>query len=429
MSTTKTPNINLNVPLRGTVNWDTDVNENWNIIDENIGNKADKTELLGYALNNLSNLSLLGITGQVLTKTADGIEFKGSGSGSPLGAIQHLPRTDVPAGMRACDGMIESVGGENLDGFRDMLINGKLRNITFAQYTTELANNQGICTEIGWNPATNEVRYPLMNTANGVYIKASSGTGFGKESLPNITGTIYSVPAQTVTTNLKYGDGCFGSTKTAAAQGVNSGGSGQPEVRPYLDASLSSPAYQDNAKVNGDHAKLRAFIQVSTGVIEASQEQQAEIITNLTNKMDKDGSNSEASALQNIINASSNGGNFIREITNTNVWIVKTPLVLTNININHNLNLSDNDLLKLKYQVKAQCVVENNGFLIGDCINVYVDNSFNGVYYNPMNVYKNNMVYGKSSANVFGIPKNSLSGGTGVVLSIGYWDLVFIIWY
>lgn len=56
---TKTANLNLNKPERGTVDWEIPVNENWDILDSAVSGKQD-TLVSGTNIKTVQGQSLLG---------------------------------------------------------------------------------------------------------------------------------------------------------------------------------------------------------------------------------------------------------------------------------------------------------------------------------------------------------------------------------
>lgn len=199
-----------------------------------------------------------------------------------LGEIYCALRSDVPVGARYCGGDIESIANNNLKGFVDFIVAGKIPTITFAEYEAELAANGGVCGKIGYDPTGQRLRWP---TIKDVVVQAGAFEANGsykKQSLPNITGTYGQLSSGVVKKT-----GVFeGSTITPNIY-TNISGTGQYETFLNFNASNSSSIYKDGANVQQNAVAYRWFIQVSSGVIEASEEVQAEIITSLENKQNK----------------------------------------------------------------------------------------------------------------------------------------------
>jgi hypothetical protein len=93
---------------------------------------------------------------------------------------------------------------------------------------------------------------------NDVYIKSGQEADeFGAESLPNIKGDVMPAEQFDDYSGAFYDNGkewAYSSYYTAGGNGLG------------FDASLSSPIYQDGAKVNPDHVKYRAYVVLYTGM-------------------------------------------------------------------------------------------------------------------------------------------------------------------
>lgn len=205
-----------------------------------------------------------------------------------LGEIYCALRSDVPVGARYCGGDVESIANNNLKGFVDFIVAGKIPTITFAEYEAELVANGGVCGKIGYDPTGQRLRWP---TIKDVVVQAGAFEANGsykKQSLPNITGN-YGIRAG-VDSNIPTDyTGCFSTRgKRGTVTGINGPGTNE-EASVLIDynASNSSSIYKDGANVQQNAVAYRWFIQVSSGVIEASEEVQAEIITSLENKVNK----------------------------------------------------------------------------------------------------------------------------------------------
>lgn len=204
-----------------------------------------------------------------------------------LGEIYCALRSDVPVGARYCGGDVESIANNNLKGFVDFIVAGKIPTITFAEYEAELVANGGVCGKIGYDPTGQRLRWP---TIKDVVVQAGAFEANGsykKQSLPNITGELNSNILRWGN-NLDVGAGVFvGSNfQSMTNMGTTSSGVGSRSLFTF-NASNSSSIYKDGANVQQNAVAYRWFIQVSSGVIEASEEVQAEIITSLENKQNK----------------------------------------------------------------------------------------------------------------------------------------------
>lgn len=209
-----------------------------------------------------------------------------------LGEIYCALRSDVPVGARYCGGDVESIANNNLKGFVDFIVAGKIPTITFAEYEAELVANGGVCGKIGYDPTGQRLRWP---TIKDVVVQAGAFEANGsykKQSLPNITGTTTSRPLASTpgAGGIVDATGAFsytshGDVSSSTSISITSTTAVNDITR--FNASNSSSIYKDGANVQQNAVAYRWFIQVSSGVIEASEEVQAEIITSLENKQNK----------------------------------------------------------------------------------------------------------------------------------------------
>ena len=130
--------------------------------------------------------------------------------------------------------------------------------ISASDFDTCVSAN-GSCRCFGWDGAEATVfKVPKLND---VYIEAGTAVSAGEfisESLPNITGKTWLQPKTASVVN--YGEGAFYSIQTYAA---NAGGSNATGTELGFDASRSSSAYQNNAKVHPDSVRYRVMIQLT----------------------------------------------------------------------------------------------------------------------------------------------------------------------
>ena len=109
--------------------------------------------------------------------------------------------------------------------------------------------------------------------------------------LPNITGTVSEVPAQTVTLDLSYGTGAFGDTVTASSKTCNSGGTSQPTTQITFNASYSNSIYGNSNTVQPPATQMYLYFYVGN-YTEQAIEQTAGLNSELFNdKVDLDASN------------------------------------------------------------------------------------------------------------------------------------------
>lgn len=175
-----------------------------------------------------------------------------------IGDIKYTTRVDLPFGGSWCDGSIKLKA--QFPTVYQMLIDGKLQALDIATYESAL-NLNGSCGFFGLDTATESFRVPSLND---VYIKSGQvADEFGAESLPNITGSgtasYWMEPAANHMSGAFMSSGAYDGA-TAGQTGSSTGYKGFT-----FDASRSSSTYQDNAKVNPDHVKYRAYVVLYTG--------------------------------------------------------------------------------------------------------------------------------------------------------------------
>ena len=181
-----------------------------------------------------------------------------------IGDIKYTTRTKVPNGGYWCDG--QTIAKSELEKVYQMLVSGDLQCVDIDTYNNVVALN-GSCGFFGLDVANESFRVPLLDD---IYIKAGQvADEFGAESLPNITGDLSSgyvtKKASTSTYNKDEvsGSGAFkgdGTTPSGNAQFTSATTSWFMNGGWTFNASRSSSVYQDNAKVNPDHVKYRAYV-------------------------------------------------------------------------------------------------------------------------------------------------------------------------
>lgn len=191
----------------------------------------------------------------------------------------------VPSGCLPCNGT-----EYNKTSFNDLWTNyltattPLLETCTYEEYASDMTT-YGQCAKFAIDTQNHKFKVPTIK--DGSYItQALSDTEIGKsynESLPNITGTLafewqpQGNPGvffqQTTKGNGEFGSGLRGNNNTG------------------FDASRSSSAYQDGAKVQGDNVRLRFFVVVANGFINQSQMDWSAWASGLQGKANTDGSN------------------------------------------------------------------------------------------------------------------------------------------
>lgn len=171
-----------------------------------------------------------------------------------------------PKGALALDGG-EYSKEQFKEFYSNFLVNGLIKTCTYEEYSFDL-DNFGQCMKFALNEQEEKFKVPFLK--DGSYLaQAQSEEELSKcynESLPNIKG--------------KFNVSSVGEYATVQSEGAllndtasyprSSGGSGKSANNLRLDASNYSSTYQDDAKVQGDHARLRYFVQVSNGELNES---------------------------------------------------------------------------------------------------------------------------------------------------------------
>ena len=174
-----------------------------------------------------------------------------------IGDIKYTSRTDVPNGGAWCDGA--EYTQEMFPDIYQMLVDGKISSTDYTTFDNSVSTN-GACGLFGFNEETASFKVPLLKD---VYIKlGQTPLMFGAESLPNIKGTFEPTSHKDdyPTSGAFYKVGAGNSYSEAAQAGAVFG----------FDASRSSTAYQDGAKVNPDHVVYRAYVVLYASAAEPS---------------------------------------------------------------------------------------------------------------------------------------------------------------
>ena len=181
--------------------------------------------------------------------------------------------------------------------YTNFLVAGLLNTCTYDEYASDITT-YGQCGKFALDTENGKFKVPTIK--DGSYLtQALSDTELGKvynESLPNIQGGVngaiignYATISGTAVTFT----GALKGVSTYA--GTISGGNNhfQAITDLSLDASESSPTYQNNAKVQGDNLRVRYFVQVANGQINQSDMDWSAFTSALQGKLNKDHSNDE----------------------------------------------------------------------------------------------------------------------------------------
>ena len=191
-----------------------------------------------------------------------------------IGDIKYTVRTDAPAGGFWCDGSL--IQQNELPTIYDMLLQQKLHSVDINTYNN-VVNLNGSCGFFGLDTINKSFKLPKLAD---VYIKAGQvADEFGAESLPNIRGA-FNGQQLNDGDSLAWVSGAFVAGSDLQPDGTVGANENGTTTGYSFDANLYSSTYQDDAKVNPDHVKYRAYIILFSGEKELS-------IVNWTNSLQK----------------------------------------------------------------------------------------------------------------------------------------------
>lgn len=274
----KTPTLGLNKPPKGYFDWDVPLNENW-----------DKLDFLGAG-----QLPLL--TPMMFDHRLEGDEALGwAMQGSILDGDEY---TSV---------------WEKLKTARDRAVQQTLtiRSVTYTFYK-DPTSGWVFLDQANYNKAFTNLKDSfgfVLTDVDGkktitlpkreVFFKPSMNdvNAFGTESLPNITGSY--TAWQSLDCNkdngIAKGTGAISISSPTSVKGCTQWGSGTGVKSWYLDASRSSSAYKNGAKVNPERTTVFIYYKVGNTIVNKEQIDLGNMTTQVdnlaTNKANKDLSN------------------------------------------------------------------------------------------------------------------------------------------
>lgn len=248
---------------------------NINYEKDGVFQKLKYLESVADAVNNIPAGKFLVVNSNNQFEYADSTVKSSFGN---IGDIEYTSRTDVPNGGAWCDGALYTKA--QFPDVYQMLVDGKLKSTTVSEFDSTVSAN-GSCGFFGLDTANERFKVPMLKD---VYLKAGQAPlAFGTESLPNVKGYV-DIGATGAGGCVKYASGAFSkgtndNYKVSVASKVD-----ELSWHMYFDASNSSSAYQDEAKVNPDHVVYRAYVVLYASAAEASVAQAAEFMTALDGK-------------------------------------------------------------------------------------------------------------------------------------------------
>ena len=227
-----------------------------------------------------------------------------SGTNGVPGQLSYFARTDIPTGWLRCDGA-QYTKASFPDFWDNYLTQNKLPTCSYADYATEISDNNGNCGKFAVDLVN--LTFKVPNIQGQVFISQALSSGdigkFNAESLPNLKGSFASND---------FGDNATDTTTSGVFYTVNNGlrdsanGKGGSKTL-FFDASRYSSTYKDDAKVSPHHIQYPVLVCVANIQVPVSEAQYNGFISNLTQKVDTDGSNAgfgnlSNTAKENIIN-------------------------------------------------------------------------------------------------------------------------------
>ena len=270
----KTPTLGLNKPPKGYFDWDVPLNENW-----------DKLDFLGAG-----QLPLL--TPMMFDHRLEGDEALGwAMQGSTLDGDEYTSVWEKlkKAKDRAVQQTLE-IKSVTYTIFKDTTSGWVfLDSANYNKAFTNLKDSLGfVLVEADGNKT---ITLPKREVYNKPSI--SDANVFGVESLPNIKGT---AQAHKLGVNQNVSAmGCLRLNETGIRNETGDTDLVGKALQLSLDASLSSKAYKDGAKVNPDHHTVFIYYKVGNTIVNKEQIDLGNLTTQVdnlaTNKANKDFSN------------------------------------------------------------------------------------------------------------------------------------------
>lgn len=227
--------------------------------------------------NFVNNPSVIGLTWQLI------VDYNSqTGTNGVPGQLSYFARTDIPTGWLRCDGT-QYTRASFPNFWNNYLTQNKLPTCSYAEYATEISD-YGNCGKFAVDLVNLTFKVPTIQ--GQVFISQALVSGdigkFNAESLPNIKGTARLQGADATETS-----GCFD-----YADGGTGGEQGVGDNKVLLfDANKYSSVYQDGAKVQPNNLQFPILVCVANVQVPVSEAQYNGFISNLTQKVDLDGSN------------------------------------------------------------------------------------------------------------------------------------------
>ena len=232
-------------------------------------------------------------SGKILSNNGTELEWVDKPSGKIIGSFGYTLDEVAPDGCVFCDG--SEYEKAKFPDFYQSLVDNKRKSVDYATFNSSVSTN-GSCGFFGLDTENEKFKVPMLKD---VYLKAGQEPViFGGESLPNITGT---AATDAFTLNNLEPTGAFYKADMSYL-GRASETNTQPNGLGF-NASLSSPTYQDGAKVNPDYVAYKVFVVIYNAETEISESQTSEFlntVNEINNKLDNQKTNCITKIPQNI---------------------------------------------------------------------------------------------------------------------------------
>lgn len=246
-------------------------------------NEVSQKVLLNTTGSNLPEITTE-TSGKILSNNGTELEWVDKPSGKIIGSFGYTLDEVAPDGCVFCDG--SEYEKAKFPDFYQSLVDNKRKSVDYATFNSSVSTN-GSCGFFGLDTENEKFKVPMLKD---VYLKAGQEPViFGGESLPNITGT---AATDAFTLNNLEPTGAFYKADMSYL-GRASETNTQPNGLGF-NASLSSPTYQDGAKVNPDYVAYKVFVVIYNAETEISESQTSEFlntVNEINNKIDNSKTN------------------------------------------------------------------------------------------------------------------------------------------
>ena len=246
-------------------------------------NEVSQKVLLNTTGSNLPEITTE-TSGKILSNNGTELEWVDNPNTKIIGSFGYTLDEVAPDGCVFCDG--SEYEKAKFPDFYQSLVDNKRKSVDYATFNSSVSTN-GSCGFFGLDTENEKFKVPMLKD---VYLKAGQEPViFGGESLPNITGT---AATDAFTLNNLEPTGAFYKADMSYL-GRASETNTQPNGLGF-NASLSSPTYQDGAKVNPDYVAYKVFVVIYNAETEISESQTSEFlntVNEINNKLDNQKTN------------------------------------------------------------------------------------------------------------------------------------------